>query len=62
MTTIEIDDLEAEQFKLFRQYQNDFTALLESNFFTFKNGQAIVHRDNEGKLRIVEIKEIKFKS
>ena len=61
MTTIELNDTEAEQFKLFREYQDDFIALSKSSFFTFKNGQATIHRDPEGKLRIVEIKEIKFK-
>ena len=61
MIQIELTDEECEQFKLFRQYQDDFNALLKSSFFTFKNGQAIVHRDGEGKLRIIEIKEIKWK-
>ena len=62
MIQIELTDQDAELFKKFREFQNDFIILQESKFFIFKNGQAICHRDKEGKLRIVEIKEIKFKS
>ena len=61
MISVELTNEDAELFKRFREFQDDFIALLQSSFFTFKNGQAIIHRDQEGKLRIIEIKEIKWK-
>ena len=42
--------------------KDDIKILVEAGFFEFKNGTAICHRDSNGKLRIIEIKEIKFKS
>ena len=39
----------------------DLDALIKAGVFNFKNGEAILSRDNEGKLRLVTIKQNTFK-
>ena len=57
---IELTDKEIEQFKQFRQYQDDFEALIKSGFFDFKGGNAIIHRDKNGKIQKIEINRIAY--
>lgn len=60
MVKIELTNQEAEFFKQFRQYQDDFSILIKAGFFSFKDGQAIVSRDHQGVLKNVEIKQSTF--
>ena len=39
----------------------DLDSLIRSGVFSFKNGVAELHRDNEGKLRSVSIKQFTYK-
>ena len=58
--TIELTEKDATSFKQFRQYQDDIESLIKSGFFNFKGGQAIVHRDSNGKIQKVEINRVAF--
>ena len=40
----------------------DLDIMMKSGIFNFRNGMAELHRDNEGKLRSVSIKEITYKN
>ena len=40
---------------------SDLTALMEAGVFNFKNGVAELHRDSEGKLRSVSVKQFTFR-
>jgi len=53
---------DAELFKKFREFQDDFTIFLENSVFTFKNGSIVIHRDSEGSIRKIEMHKIYFKS
>lgn len=57
---IEISQKDANLFKRFREFQDDFTEMLGAGVFNFKNGMAIITRDNDGTLRDIEIKEKRF--
>ena len=61
-TIITLNTEEARLFKMFREYQDDFTKLLDNNVFSFSNGSVEIHRDNDGKIRKIEIHKISFKS
>lgn len=39
----------------------DLDTMIKSGVFNFKNGMAEIHRDNEGKLRNISIKQFTFK-
>ena len=40
---------------------SDLDALMRAGVFSFKNGVAEIHRDSDGKLRSVSIKQFTFK-
>jgi hypothetical protein len=61
MIKIELTNEDADLFKDFRKYQDDFTVMLSNGVFNFKNGSCIIHRDNDGKIRKIEINKISFK-
>ena len=48
---IELNFIDAELFKKFRQYQDDFNEFEKSGLFNFRNGEAKVSRDENGILR-----------
>lgn len=56
--TIELTDKEAELFKLFCQYQDQFKILLDEGVMTFTNGRATIHKDAIGCIALVEITSI----
>ena len=53
---IELLPLDAELFKTFRQYQDRFLALYREGVLDLRSGQATLHFDSSGALRIVEVK------
>jgi len=52
---------DAELFKSFRQYQDDFQVILTAGAFNFKNGKAMLFRDAQGILRGVVIEQATYK-
>lgn len=60
--TIILTQDDAELFKLFREFQDDFKLLLDNSVFSFKNGSVVMHRDSEGQLRKIEMHKIYFKN
>ena len=45
-----------------KKHYPDIESMIESGVFDFKNGQALIHRDNDGNLRKIEINVIKFRN
>ena len=60
-TTISLTDTEAELFKSFREHQTDFMVLKANGIFSLKNGSITIHKDNAGKVRMIETNVIQFK-
>ncbi|KUK99146.1 MAG: hypothetical protein XE08_0223 [Parcubacteria bacterium 32_520] len=58
---IELTEYEIELFKKFREYQDDIQILEENNFFKFKNGSMIIHKNSEGKIMKIENNFIAYK-
>ena len=52
---------QAEKFKKFLQYNEDFNIFLEAGIFNFKNGYRVIHRDNKGILRQINSNDILYK-
>jgi hypothetical protein len=59
--TVILTNEEAELFKRFREFQNDFNILLNNSVFSFKNGSIVIHRDDMGKIRKIEMHKVYFK-
>ena len=58
---IELTEYEIELFKKFREYQADIKILEENNFFKFKNGKFIIHKNNDGHIMKLENNLISFR-
>lgn len=56
--TIELNNEDAELFKLFRQYQDQFKTMLDEGVMTFINGRATIHKDALGEIALVEITSV----
>lgn len=56
--TVSINDFNA--FRQLKEIYPDVITMLKSGVFDFKRGRAIIHRDDEGKLRKVEIETTKW--
>ena len=56
--TIELTNEDAELFKLFRQYQDQFKILIEEGVMKFSNGRATIHKDALGEIALVEITSV----
>lgn len=54
MICIELSDQEAELFKQFRQYQDEFKTLISHGVFAVKKGQAILSFSAEGTLTNID--------
>jgi hypothetical protein len=52
---IELTPIDAEMFKLFRQYQIDFQTMVQAGVFDFKNGTAYLCRDPNGVLKNISL-------
>lgn len=61
VVAITLTEEEAELFKTFREFQNDFSILLNNSVFSFKNGSIVIHRDDQGRIRKIEMHKIYFK-
>lgn len=59
---IEITKQEAEDFKKFREHQEIIERILSSGIKELKNGKITIHKDNNGKIRKIEINRVCFKS
>lgn len=55
MVIIELLELDAEKFKLFQKYYDNFAILLDKGFFEIKTGSGKVHFDASGSIRKVEV-------
>jgi len=59
---ITLTEKEAELFKRFRELQDDFKTLLDNSVFSFKNGSIVIHRDDLGKIRKIEMHKVYYKN
>ena len=48
LTPIYLTEQEIELFKTFRKFQDEFQFLLDGNYFSFKNGEATITKDELG--------------
>ena len=48
LTPIYLTEQEIELFKAFRKFQDEFQFLLDGNYFSFKNGEATITKDELG--------------
>jgi len=58
---VELTEYEIELFKKFKEWQTDLELLNDNDFFKFKNGSIIIHKNNEGKIMKIEKNFISFK-
>lgn len=58
---VELTEYEIELFKKFKEWQTDLELLNDNDFFGFKNGSIIIHKNNEGKIMKIEKNFISFK-
>jgi hypothetical protein len=62
VVAITLSEKEAELFKEFREFQDDFKILLSNSVFSFKNGSIVIHRDDLGKIRKIEMHKVYYKN
>lgn len=60
-TVIEVTNEELAAIMQLKKNYRDIATLIESGVFDFKNGQAVLHRDQDGKLRKVDINLTRFR-
>lgn len=58
---VELTEYEIELFKKFREYQTDIEILNDNDFFKFKNGSMVIHKNNDGNIMKIEKNFISFK-
>jgi len=58
MITIELTDEDADLFKLFRKYQDQFKILLKDGLLDFKQGRGVIHKNDDGKIRLTEVTKV----
>ncbi len=58
---VELTEYEIELFKKFKEWQTDLELLNENDFFKFKNGSILIHKNNEGKIMKIEKNFISFR-
>jgi len=51
-----------EVLHIVRRHLKDLTILIESGVFELQNGKAVIHKDNDGNIRKIEIENIAFKT
>jgi len=54
MITLELTDLETEQFKAWREHQDKFNTLLEAGVFEIKGAPVTIHFDAQSNIRKIE--------
>lgn len=60
-TTIFLTPIDAELFKQFQHHYDDFIILKNNGIFELKNGNIIIHKDANGRVREIIENKIKFK-
>lgn len=55
MITLQLDEIDAEAFKLFRQYQDKIALLIENQVFQIKNGSAEIHFTPQGDIGSIDL-------
>lgn len=58
--TIFIEPLDVGKWKLFQEFYNPFTVLIDSGVFNIRNGNAVLHFDAQGTLQTVERGDILY--
>lgn len=58
---VELTEYEIELFKKFREYQTDIEILNDNDFFKFKNGSMVIHKNNDGNIMKIEKNFISFR-
>lgn len=48
MTTVDLTNIDAELFKLFRKHQDAFQLLVDNGVFEVRNGQVTIDFDKDG--------------
>jgi len=59
-TAIYLTNEEAELFKCFRQFQDEFLILKTNGVFNLRNGRVIIHKDSDGKCRKIEVENVTY--
>lgn len=60
-TMVEVTNEELAAILQLKKNYSDIATLIESGVFDFKNGQAVIHRDQDGRLRKVDINLTRFR-
>lgn len=61
MIILELNEVDARSFALFRQYQNSFETLVNGRVFDIKNGSAELHFDHLGRIAAIKRHELTYK-
>ncbi len=60
--TIFLTPIDVELFKAFREHQTDFMILKNNGIFDLKNGNIIIHKDAQGRVREIVENRVRFKA
>jgi len=58
---IELSNKEAEEFVLYRKYQDSIKKILDSGVLNLRNGSAVLHFDGEGTLKEIREERVSYK-
>lgn len=58
---VELTEYEIELFKKFKEWQTDIEILNDNDFFNFKNGSMVIHKNNDGNIMKIEKNFISFR-
>lgn len=61
MPDITLSSSEAELFKCFRKNQDKIKALVEGDVFDVKNGTVILHVDQNGTFRQINVQKVSYR-
>lgn len=61
LTTIYLNEEDAKLFLEFRKNQDDFMILKANGIFSLKNGNMLIHKDLNGRVREIVVNQILFK-
>lgn len=60
-TAVYLTCQEAERFKIFQQFYDEFDLMVRNGVFGFISGDVVISRDEHGKIRKIKKEEITFK-
>jgi len=58
--TLILEPIDVNKWKLFQQYYDPFTVIVNAGVFSIKNGNAVLHFDNLGTLQTIERGDILY--